>query len=169
MGRSNVFKRVLGIFLMLALCLGLSAQEKDGRALIDKLNLMYKTMADKGTGGETEVVPGLEALWAEAKKAREQNAIDPAFFRRYQRVLTVLRLMVMPGKQGVLSPVMQREIGSFVEDVNGMAIEISRKEAIGEAVSAVVNEIMNLYLYDDALKARAKLLKEFEKKYGVKK
>lgn len=164
-----MLRKTWGVFLVLALCLGLSAQEKGGKALIDKLNLLYKTMADKGTGGETEVAPGLEALWAEAKKAREQNVIDPAFFRRYQRVLTVLRLMVLPGKQGVLSPVVQREIGSFVEDVNGEAFEISRKEAIGVAVSAVVNEIMNLYLYEDSLKARAKLLKEFERKYGVKK
>jgi hypothetical protein len=162
-------KRMFVFGLLLVLSLGLVAQDKDGKVLIDKLNLMFKNAAEKANVSEAEYTAGLEALYAEAIKERDQNQIDPLFFKRYHRVLLVLRLFVMPGKKGVLSPVFEKEFVGFVEDINGVRINIADKAAIGEVASAVANEIMNLYLYPDSIKARAKLLKEFESKYGVKK
>jgi hypothetical protein len=167
--RSDVTKKLSAILLLFLFSMSLAAQSNDGKVLIDKLNTMFKNLAEKGTSSEAEYAAGLEALLTEAKKAREKNTIDPAFFRRYHRVLIILRLMVMPGKQGVLAPVFEKEFDSFAEDIRGIRIDISQKAAIGEVTAAVVDEIMNLYLYPDSVKAREKLLKEFEKKYGVKK
>jgi hypothetical protein len=167
--RPKMLKKLSVITVVILLSLNLAAQDTDGKALIDKLNAMFKNMAEKPNVSETETASGLESLLAEAKKERDQKQIDPAFFKRYCRVLMILRLMVMPGKQGVLFPVFQKEFGSFAEDIDGVQIDISKKEAISDVVTAVVNEIMDLYLYSDHIKARAKLLKEFEKKYGVRK
>ncbi len=162
-------KRIFILVLLLIMSISLTAQDKDGKVLIDKLNLMFKNAAESAKVSEAEYAAGLEGLYAEAIKERDQNQIDPLFFKRYHRVLVVLRLIVMPGKKGVLSPVFDKELVGFVEDINGVKIEIADKAAIGGVVTAVTNEIMNLYLYPDSLKARAKLLKEFERKYGVKK
>jgi hypothetical protein len=162
-------KRMFVFGLLLMFSLGLAAQDKDGKVLIDKLNLMFKNAAERATVSEAEYASGLEALYTEAIKERDQNQIDPLFFKRYQRVLMVLRLFVMPGKKGVLSPIFEKEFVGFVEDVDGIRINIADKGVIGEVAGAITNEIMNLYLYPDSIKARAKLLKEFESKYGVKK
>jgi hypothetical protein len=53
--------------------------------------------------------------------------------------------------------------------VKGERIEMSGEKAIGAIAGSVAVEILDLHLYPERLKAREKLLKEFEKKYGVKK
>ena len=164
-----MIRKIIIIVFLLSFSLGLAAQGKEGTALLDRLNLMFKDLAEKGSGGEAAVVPGLQALLADAKKAREENRIDAVFFRRYRRILMVLRLMVLEDNQGILSPLIERELGDFVEDVKGERIEMSGEKAIAAVAGSVAAEILDLHLYPERLKAREKLMKEFEKKYGVKK
>ncbi|HVP91750.1 MAG TPA: hypothetical protein VMS75_11110 [Terriglobales bacterium] len=164
-----MIKKLSTILVLLLFSVGLAAQSSDGQALIDKLNTLFKNLALKEKTSESETAAGLESLISDAKKARDQKQIDAAFFRRYQRVLIILRLMAMPGKQGVLAPVFEKEFGTFVEDISGARYDLSSASvAINQVTGALTDEIMNLYLYQDNVKARAKLLKEFEKKYGVK-
>jgi hypothetical protein len=162
-------KKLSAILVVLLFGMNLAAQSNDGQVLVDKLNTLFKNLAQKEHTSESETAAGLEGLLLDAKRARDQKLIDAAFFKRYQRVLIILRLMAMPGKQGVLAPVFEKEFSTFVEDISGVRYDLaSPSVAINQVTGALTDEVMNLYLYQDGLKARAKLLKEFEKKYGVK-
>ena len=167
MHRKIIF--ILVFIFLFSFNLNLFAKEEAGYALLDKLNLGFREMAMKGTGGWEKVNKLLEELMADAKKAKKEGLIDPVFYRKYTHLLMILKLVVIPDKEGILTPLIDREVGNFVENVTGKRIEnITDKSKIGCFASAIVEEIMNLYLYLRTKKDRAKLMKELEKKFGAK-
>jgi|Deesub1362B_J571_1020462.scaffolds.fasta_scaffold00671_12 hypothetical protein len=167
-----MYRKIIFIILLISLfsfTYNSFAKEKAGYALLDKLNLGFKEMAEKGTGGWEEVSKFLQGLMVEAKKAKKEELIDPVFYRKYTRLLMILKLFVIPDKEGILTPLIERELSEFVEDVTGEKKEgLTGKSAIGIVASAVAEEILNLYLYLKTKKDRAELMKELEKKFGAR-
>ena len=59
-------KRIFILVLLLIMSISLTAEDKDGKVLIDKLNLMFKNAAESAKVSEAEYAAGLEGLYAEA-------------------------------------------------------------------------------------------------------
>lgn len=134
---------------------------KAGHALLDKLVMSFKGMTEKGTGGREVVDDSLKAMMAEAKKAKKENQIDQVFFRHYNRLLIVIKLVIVEDTEGILSPLIEREVGGFVEDVKGAKADIMGEGAVGVVAEAIAEEIINLSLYLDNLKRKQELKKKF--------
>lgn len=145
-----------------------AAKDEAGYALLDKLVSGFKIMAEKGIGGYEYVNNLLEGCMAEAKVARAQEKIDAPFFSRYRRLLVVGKLASVDSpydREGILDDFIVREINSFIDDVTGekgsLEAKGENKRGIGAVAGAMVEEIINLYVYLDGLKTRPELLKKF--------
>ncbi len=106
---------------------------------------------------------------ADAKKARDQGSIDSVFFKRFNRLLMILKLAIVESPEGILGPLVERELSEFVEDVKGEKLEIKGTKGIGVIAGATAEEIINLHLYLDSRKDRDKLMEEFTKRFEIKK
>lgn len=127
---------------------------------MDKVISTFKGMAEKGTGGREKVIPALEEMMADAKKAKDQEQIDPVFFNRYNRLLMVMKLFLVEDEEGILKPVIEREVGEFVWDVEGIKLEGSGKKTIGFVSQAIADELVNLHLYLDNIEKKMELRKK---------
>ena len=127
---------------------------------MDKVISTFKGMAEKGTGGREKVIPALEELMADAKKAKDQEQIDPVFFNRYNRLLMVMKLLLVEDEEGILRPVIEREVGDFVWDVEGIKLDGSGKKTIGFVSQAIADELVNLHLYLDNIEKKQELRKK---------
>lgn len=127
---------------------------------MDKVISTFKEMAEKGSGGREKVIPALEEMMADAKKAKEQEQIDPVFFNRYNRLLMVMKLFLVEDEEGILRPVIEREIGEFVWDVEGIKLDSSGKKVIGFFSQAIADELVNLHLYLDNIEKKQELRKK---------
>ncbi len=161
-------KIILFIFIGL-FCTNLFAADKAGYALLDKIIVFFQDMAEKGTGGPKKVEPFLQELMAEVKKSKVQAMIDPVFFKRYTRLLMVLKLAIVEDPEGILGPLIKRESSRFIEDVTGEEFHFEGKGGIGAIADALAEEILNLRLYLDNIERKAKLKEEFQKKFEKKK
>jgi len=153
-------KTCLLIFLTI-FCLNLYGVDKQaGYSLLDKVISTFKGMAEKGTGGREKVIPALEEMMVDAKKAKEQEQIDPVFFNRYNRLLMIMKLVLVEDKEGILRPVIEREVGDFVWDVEGIKLDGSEKKTIGFVSQAIADELVNLHLYLDNIEKKMELRKK---------
>ena len=142
-----------------------SNDKKAGYTLLDEFIMTFKRMAETGSWGRTKVDQALESMMADALKAKEENQVDPVFFRRFNRLLMTCKLFIVEDREGILGPLIESEISRFVEDVKGIKTDVMGKKAIGSIADALAEEIINLHLYLDNVKRKEELRKEFEKKY----
>ena len=161
-------KIILFIFIGL-FCTNLFAADKAGYALLDKVIVFFQDMAEKGTGGSKKVEPFLQEMMAEVKKAKAQAMIDPVFFKRYTRLLMIIKLAIVEDPEGILGPLIKREISRFIEDIWGEEFHFEGKGGIGAIAGALAEEILNLRLYLDNIEKKAKLKVEYQKKFEKKK
>lgn len=140
------------------------AQDRSGRDLLDGLVAQFQQMKEKGSGGFATVDGFLQDLMAAAKSARTSKKIDPPFFRRYARMLQILKLAIVSSdydREGVLASIVQAEIDRFVADVSG--IEPAKPGAgIAQVADAVSEEIINLYMTLDCTGKREELRRRFD-------
>jgi hypothetical protein len=119
-------------------------------------------MAAKGSGGREKVIPALEEMMADAKRAKDQEQIDPVFFNRYNRLLMVMKLFLVEDEEGILGPVIEREIREFVWDVEGIKLDGAGEKNIGYVSEAIADELVNLHLYLDNIEKKKELKKKLE-------
>jgi hypothetical protein len=180
-----VAKKLIILICLLLLCLFLSAnlaplstargsaEEEAGYALLDSLVTTFKEMADKREKIFEKTDKELEELMQEAERAKWQNQIDDAFFKRYTRILVALKLVIMPVDKG--SPIMKalifRELNQFIEDIEGEKFDLEKatsgKEAINKFALAVTHELVNLRIYLDNKGKAKKLAEEYRKEIGI--
>lgn len=129
---------------------------------MDKVISTFKGMAERGTGGREKVLPALEEMMADAKKAKDQEQIDQVFFNRYNRLLMVMKLLLVEDEEGILGPVIEREIREFVWDVEGIKLDYTGKKTIGYVSEAIADELVNLHLYLDNIEKKKELRKKLE-------
>jgi hypothetical protein len=127
------------------------AADKAGYALLDKMVAQFDQLAaGSGATGE-EISKALNEMMALAKKAQAEKRIDETFYRRYTRVLLVMRLVVIDHKEDperILLPLAERELAAFVKDVTGA--EADNKTLPTELSKAIVQEVDGLKRYLDA-------------------
>lgn len=167
-------KRVFSLFILIFFVVPLLAEEpgavavdkKVGYALLDAIAQTFHEMAMTGTGEVEKVTQAIQKFMADARKAKEQNQIDAVFFRRYRRVLAIIKLAIAPDPSGILGHMIDQELSSFVYEVLGEDWKGSGPGAIGQVAKAIADEIINLHLYLDDLEAKSKLWKIYEEKYA---
>lgn len=170
------------IVCVLLLWASLAQAKKDGNGgtdeaayvLLDKLVLSFKDMAEKGTGGGEVVSNALNEIMNTAKNAEAQGQIDPVFSRRFKRILVILKLAIIEDKEGILEPVIEKEIEEFVKDVFGeTGADVDKKGkpsiGIGQIAGAVAEEILNLRIYLDTKEEKMKLMEEYKKQFSTTK
>ena len=137
-----------------------------GTALLD---LFLDHLRDIAQSGKAEVLePRLQEIRIAANKAREAKTIDPVFFRRFNRMLAVTKLVATPDSSGVLGPVIEQVLGDFVLDklgLQGFHEEGGKgSKAINWVAQALASEIIDLQIYLDTLGQRQALQKKIEER-----
>jgi hypothetical protein len=160
---------VFGVFFFISLNLLANAEEKSaGYALLDKIIGTFQELAVKGTGGEEALNKPLQEMMAQAKKAKAQGQLDPLFYRRFTRLLMLIKLIVTNDPEGILIPLREREISEFVEEVKGETTSEIGGSKIGIVSDAITEEILDLRFYLDNKENKAKSKEEFFKKFNEK-
>lgn len=131
--------------------------------------MTFKDMAERGTGEREKVDNALEEIMAEAKKVKADEKIDSVFFWRFNRVLMVLKLSIIKDRESILGPLIEKEIGEFVEEITGEKFDIKGTKGIGKIAAAIAEEILNLHMYLDNRKNRDKIMEKYEKKLSMRK
>jgi hypothetical protein len=158
-----------GLLVISLLAVGLSAREgetaavkKAGYALLDTYIKSFQEMATQGTTGEG-LEKNLQAIAAEAKKAKEAGEVDLVFFSRFARVLALTKLIVKPDPGNILMPIIDREIADFLKDVTGEDVEArTGAAAVGKVANALAEELINLQIYLDTLDKRNAMRKKLD-------
>jgi hypothetical protein len=140
-----------------------------GTALLD---LFLDHLRDIAQSGKAEALePRLQEMMFAAYKAREAKTIDPVFFRRFNRMLAVTKLVATPDSSGVLGPVIETVLGDFVQDKLGIADfrEEGGKgpKAVNWVAQALASEIIDLQIYLDTLGQRQALQKKIEERMAT--
>mgnify|MGYP001100240898 CR=1 FL=1 len=163
------------IFLLLSFNASLfpsrsSAANEGGYALLDSLVVTFKELAEKGVASKTS--EALNQMMGEAWQALFQRQIDDVFFKRYSRILMVLKLVIMPKEEGILEPVITREINEFIEDIEGEKFDLedaTPNQALKKLSEAVAHEVVNLRVYLDSQEDRKKLTEQYQNKMAISK
>ena len=140
--------------------------DEAGYTLLESLVVAFSDMALTGKGGFDEVNPMLQRQMVMLKKARSQNQVDALFYRRYHRILEVLKLTIRKKEtdpEGILDDFTHQEIKKFIMDVTGADATIPPPEhrGIGAIAGTIAEEIINLHLYLDSRLEREKVMKKY--------
>lgn len=171
-----MFKRAAGLLIMVLLVVPVisskmessrpAVDRKAGYALLDSLSQTFYELVVSESGGLEKINQAIQKCMSEARKVKDQNQVEPVFFARYQRLLGVIKLAMAPDPDGILVPVINRELAVFVKDVLVEDFKGSGPEAIGQVTRAIRDEIINLQLYLDNLERQEKLRKAWDDKFA---
>jgi len=148
-----------------------SAQQKDisqippatGTTLLDLFINSLRDMAQRGTPEDIE--KSLQEVMLAANRAREAKAIGPVFFLRFNRMLAVTKLVILPDPGGILAPVIEVVLGAFVQDMTGRSFREGKgPEAVNMVANALAQEIINLQIYLDTADRRQALQEKIDEK-----
>lgn len=149
------------------------ADKDAGYALLDSLVVTFKEMAEKRESVFDKADKELEEMMREAMRAKAQNQIDAVFFKRFSRILLVLKLVISnPPGQVIMMQLMKREVNQFIEDVEGVKFDIDKagpNVAINTFSQAISHEVINLRIYLDNKEKREKLIEEYQKQMSISK
>ncbi|HEK85278.1 MAG: hypothetical protein ACPLZD_01375 [Candidatus Saccharicenans sp.] len=164
-------KAALAIISLTGFVLGFStvshaqtAENKSGYALLDNLSQIFYEASNSGKWDLEQVGQTLKKLMADARQLRQQNQIDGPFFVRYQRLLGIIKMTAGPDPDGILAPLINREMSRFIGEVRGEEVKGESSEAVKQLALAIRDEIINLRLYLDSLEKREKLIKGWDEK-----
>ena len=145
-----------------------NTNEQAGYALLDRLIYLFQDLASSGTGGEGEVNKGLDRIMAVAKKDYVEKRIDPVFFKGFQHILMIIKLVVYEDVEGILGPLVQKEVGDYILKTTGEEVDLTNKKGIGSVAMAIAQGIINLHLYLDTKPERDRIWSEIERKIEAK-
>lgn len=168
-----VFAIILFCVNLKPVCLSDPAEENAGYALLDTVFVTFKELAEMREPVMEKTQKALTGMMKDAKNARAQNQIDDVFFKRFHRILLVLKIVITPVEKdgaGIMAPLYFGEINQFIEDIEGEKYDVQKAdshEAINKLSQAISHEIIELRLYLDTKEKREKLIQEYEKQIGL--
>jgi hypothetical protein len=139
----------LGVLLLL----GGNALAADdaGYVLLEKMATQFQQIGPHTAPAHLEAA--LNEMMASAKRAKAEARIDQEFFDRYVRVVRVVRALTLPDPEGILYPLLEKEIRAFVDDVLGpQATRATGASPMAEIASAIKKELDSLKLKLDQRK-----------------
>jgi len=171
------------IFLFL-FCLNLTpsfgtdtpAEESAGHALLDSLVIAFKELAEQREAVMERTDTALGEMAREAQRANAQGQIDTVFFKRFQRILMVIKCVITPivkDEEGwFIKSLYFGAINKFIEDIEGEPFDIEKSghsAAINKFTQAISQEIVDLRIYLDNKEKREKLIKEYQELLSISK
>lgn len=152
------------------------AEENAGYALLDSLLVAFKELADQREAVMERINTSLGEMAREAQRAKAQGQIDAVFFKRFQRILVVIKCLTTPivkDENGwFIKSLYFGAISKFVEDIEEEKFDIEKvghNEAINKFTLAVSHEIIELRIYLDNKEKREKLIEEYQELLGISK
>jgi len=147
---------------------GDAAALKDGNALLDSLLTLFENLSveKKVPAGEQKVqLSGLalvdsrlSQLAKDAKLALEAGVIDKIFYNRYERMLTIFKLVTMPIiRNEMLKNLFMRAFEEFVWDITYEAWRWEDKDSIAKMAAAMEEEFVQMKIYLDTRQKREEL------------
>ncbi len=140
-----------------------AGKAEPGFVLLDRILVMFQKMAASGSGGREAVAKGLEDIFNEAVQAKTRAQIDPVFFRKFNRLLMIMRMNFLADSKGILQDAVNRLTADFVEEIAGVrpALDKDGMVGLGAMAGALAEEIVNLRLHLESRDRKAKLLEEW--------
>ena len=172
------------IILLFIFCLNLNscssslppAEENAGYALLDSLLVAFKELAEQREAVMERTNTALGEMAREAQRAETQGQIDSVFFKRFQRILVVIKCVITPiakDEEGWFVKSLYFEaLEKFIEDIEGEPFNIEKSGhnvVINKFTQAVSNEIIDLRIYLDNKEKREKLIEEYQELLGISK
>ncbi len=104
-----------------------------------------------------------------ANKAREAGKINAVFFRRYNMMLAVTKLVATPDRGGILSPVIDQVLWEFTRDrvAKDNFLDLRGPMRINLVATALAQEIIDLQIYLDTFGQRQALQKKIEERMAA--
>jgi hypothetical protein len=175
-------RKVLVIVLLAGICSGgagaverlwpASAVGKTaaGYVLLDRIQSLFQDLATNGPGSKAKIDPALESIMADAAAAKAKKQIDPVYYRRFDRLMRIMKLTLVMDHSAIFASLTEKEFADFAEDVLGSrqgAIDKDGKPGIGPLAGALAEEIVNLRLYLDTKDQKAKLLEQWTNSFSI--
>ena len=150
---------------------GEAAPIKDGNALLDSLLTLFENLAPekKNEAGEQKVpLSGLalvdsrlSQLAKDAHLALEAGVIDKIFFNRYERMLTIFKLITMPIiRNEMLKNLFMKAFEEFIWDTTYESWKWEDKDSIAKMAAAMEEEFVQMKIYLDTRQKREELKKK---------
>ena len=152
------------------------SEESAGYALLDSLILAFKELAEYKEPVIERTNIALVEMARDAQRANAQGQIDTVFFKRFQRILIVIKCVITPVTKDdegwFIKPLYLGAINKFIEDIEGEPFDVEKSEhnvAINKFTQAVSHEIVDLRIYLDSKEKREKLIEEYQKLLSISK
>ncbi len=129
-----------------------------GYELLDQLGNLFMVPY----GSAAEMTGRLNELMRKARTAYEQKAIPLPFLTRFQRILSLFRLITLEDPEGLMKATMQAQVDEFVRETIGA--EPGSGGKLPHVARAVEEEVVNLKFYLDTLPQRQQLLDKLREK-----
>jgi hypothetical protein len=131
-------------------------------ALLDRYVLAFKQLAMQGSGAEI-ILEEIKKLKSDLDAMKSKVPGD--FYARCDRLLKVSRLTVTPDPEGKLGPTIDKEIKSFLKDIEGRDPEKPLEGGLAEVGPALVEEVLSLHMLLADMKDRKAARKKFLEKH----
>lgn len=118
-----------------------------GYVLLDSIVVLFAELSRTGTAEEADIVRALNNWMARARTAKKQGLIDEVFFKRYKRILVVIRLTIVKYANHAFDHLVIREINKF--DIPQKYKDKAKIAGLASAADALVEEILSLKRYLD--------------------
>jgi hypothetical protein len=87
--------------------------DQPGYMLLDAVVVTFSQLSRQGKGDAAPLEEKLDDWMLQAKKAKAEGKIDDVFFKRYQRILVVIKLSIIFDPGGHLRALILDEINQF--------------------------------------------------------
>jgi hypothetical protein len=146
-----------------------SGKTEPGLVLLDRILVLFQKLAAEGAGGRETVLKGLEGIMDEAVQAKAKGQLDPAFFRRFSRLLTIMEMNFLRESKSILKIHVDRQTADFIEDVSGVRPVAGKDGSVGlgDMTMALADEIVNLRIVLESKDRKTKLLDEWMNSFPV--
>ncbi len=154
---------------------GETAVIKDGNALLDSLLTLFDNLLPekKNETGEQKVsLSGfalvdsrLSQLAKDAQLALKAGVIDKIFYNRYERMLTIYKLVTMPIiRNEMLKSLFMKAFEEFIWDTTYETWKWEDKDSIAKMAAAMEEEFVQMKIYLDTHQKREELKKKIGKR-----
>jgi hypothetical protein len=127
------------------------ADDDAGYVLLEKMATQFQQIGSQT--GPAGIETALNEMMASAKRAKAEARIDQEFFDRYVRVVRVVRALTVSDPEGILYPLLEKEIAGFVDAVLGpRATRAPGASPMAEIALAIKKELDSLKLKLDQRK-----------------
>jgi TonB family protein len=115
-------------------------------SLLNQFTGFFDQAAKSGHVSFDQTYDAVSEMLDTAKQALAEKRIDQRFFDRYERLLRVTALGIIPDRAGLLLPVTTPVIAAFVHDVTGSKLEDGSR-SVGQMSAAISSEVQSLKKY----------------------